>query len=173
VRGLAAAYLHEGADHVYLFNYMDSQTAMDDNEVYGEMLKEIGDPARMAEKSRRHVVTYTDTWAPGERPAHRLPVEARAGQWIAVRQAVGSDAARYRAALRIGVRGGDAAAWTVRVNGEQASFTVRETGLRPGPDTPVWRFACAAALRGPEEVVELLPASGGTLEWVEILLEPR
>jgi hypothetical protein len=28
-------------------------------------------------------------------------------------------------------------------------------------------------LRGPEEVVELLPASGGTLEWVEILLEPR
>lgn len=172
VRGLAACYLSQGADRIYLFNYMDSQTAMDENSRYPELLREIGDPVGMSGKPQRHVVTYTDTWAPGEKPNHKLPVEARPGHWISIRQPVGAKAERYRASIRLGVRGGDAAAWAVRCNGTEARFANTENGLRPGPDTPVFRFAAGGPLAGSDAVLEVLPTSGGILEWAEVLLEP-
>ncbi len=71
VRGAAASLLERGADRVYLFNYMDSQTQMPDAENYPALLHECGRLETLAGKARRHVVTYADTSAPGE-PSHRL-----------------------------------------------------------------------------------------------------
>jgi hypothetical protein len=170
VRGAAAAYLEQGADRIYLFNYMDSQTAMDDNSTYPQLLREIGDPAAMRSHARRHVVTYQDTWAPGEKPAHKLPIEAEAGRWFMVRQPTGGEISRYGAAVRLGVRGGDATNWEVRLNGQAAPFRGMEQGLRPGPDTPVYRYA--AKLTSSDAVIDVRPTVGGRVEWIEILLEP-
>ena len=170
VRGSAAAYLAQGANRIYLFNYMDSQTAMDDNSTYPQLLRETGDPAAMRGKPRRHVVTYQDTWAPGEKPAHKLPIETAAGRWFNVRQPVSADAAQYKASIRLGVRGADASTWEVHCNGARAAYQQTETNLKPGPDTPVYRFS--TALRDPEAVIDVKAAATARVEWVEILLEP-
>ncbi|MBI2689412.1 MAG: hypothetical protein HYX27_24155 [Acidobacteria bacterium] len=167
VRGSAAAYLAQGADRIYLFNYMDSQTAMDDNSVYPQLLREVGDTAAMRGKPRRHVVTYQDTWAPGERAFYKLPVDSEPGRWNSVRQPVGK--AFGKAALRLGVRGAGAAKWEVRCNGALAAFERTESDLRPGPDTPVYRFG--VQLESPEAVVEWKAATAGRVEWVEVLFE--
>jgi hypothetical protein len=170
VRGSAAAYMAQGADRIYLFNYMDSQTAMDDNSTYPQLLREIGDAEAMRGRPRRHVVTYQDTWAPGEKPAHKLPIEAEEGRWFGVRLPVGDGATGMRAAVRIGVRGGEAGKWDVYANGARAAFGSVETGVRPGPDTPLYRFG--VKLNGPEVVIDVKPGSGGRVEWMEVLLEP-
>ena len=159
VRGSAAAYLAQGAARIYLFNYMDSQTAMDDNSTYPQLLRDLG------AKPRRHVVTYQDTWAPGETPAYKLPIEAEPGRWFAIRQPVGNTSGP--AAIRLGVRGTGAEKWEVYCNGKPAKFERIETELKPGPDTPVFRYA--AALNGPEAVIEGRPTTSGRIEWLEIL----
>ncbi|HEU0120104.1 MAG TPA: hypothetical protein VFQ91_06225 [Bryobacteraceae bacterium] len=169
VRGSAAAYLAQGANRIYLFNYMDSQTAMDDNDQYPQLLKEIGDPLAMNAYCRRHVVTYQDTWAPGEKPFYALPIDAQPGRWFSLRQPVGAGATNLRASVRLGVAGQDARAWEVRCNGAVAKFQKIETGLRPGPDTPVYRFA--VDLDATEAVLDVRPTSSGRVEWAEIFLE--
>jgi hypothetical protein len=170
VRGSAAAYLAQGADRIYLFNYMDSQTAMDDNSTYPQLLRETGDANAMRGKTRRHVVTYQDTWAPGEKPAHKLPVETEAGRWFTIRQPVSGDSRAYKAAVRLGVRGADASGWEVRCNGAAARFVGVENGVKPGPDTPLYRFA--TPLEGAEAVVDVRAGGAGRVEWVEVVLEP-
>ncbi len=171
VRGSAAAYMAQGADRIYLFNYMDSQTAMDDMTTYPALLREIGDASAMAGKARRHVVTYQDTWAPGEKAAYKLPVEVEAGRWFGIRVPVGEVAVGARAAVRLGVKGGDATKWEVRCNGVLAGFDRMEDGLKPGPNCPVYRFA--GTLGSAEAVVDVKAASAGRVEWVEVFVEGR
>lgn len=164
VRGSIAAYMAQGADRIYLFNYMDSQTAMDDNSTYPELLRET------RRHPPHHVVTYQDTWAPGEKPAYKLPVDAQPGRWFSVRQPVGGDTAKYNTSIRLGVRDGDAANWEVRCNGVAATFQRVESNVTPEPHTPVFRFT--AKLNSPEAVLDVKPNTTGRVEWVEILLEP-
>ena len=72
-------FVSNAASKIYLFNYMDSDTALDDNTRYPELLTQLTD----ATKARRHVVTYKDTWAPGEVPNHALPVNLEPNSWRA------------------------------------------------------------------------------------------
>jgi hypothetical protein len=90
VRGAAASFLQRGADLIYLFNYMDSETAMQGaDRDYIPMLREIGSLATLAAKPRRHIVTYADTWAPGEPRAAALPVHMAQGDWHTWRVHIG------------------------------------------------------------------------------------
>ena len=77
-RGTAAANLAMGADAVYLFNYMDDPSG-ELKQFYGEqyrqMLKELGSEEVLADKPRRHVVTYCDVKAPGVPHKNPLPLE--------------------------------------------------------------------------------------------------
>lgn len=57
----------------------------------------------------------------------------------------------------------------MRCNGVPATFQRVETALKPGPDTPVYRFA--ATLDSPEAVIEARPNSPGRVEWAEAVLE--
>ncbi|MBM3783402.1 MAG: hypothetical protein FJW30_03530 [Acidobacteria bacterium] len=166
VRGSAWAYLEQGADGIYLFNYMDSQTAMDNNSTYPALLREAGRKDTLRGKVRRHVVTYQDTWAPGEKPAHKLPVDTEAGRWFAIRIPVGETKGPAR--LRLGVRGADPRSWEVRLNGVLSRFAGVDHGLRPGPDVPVYGFA--AGISGPEIVVDAKAGGPGRVEWAEIVV---
>ena len=78
------------ADEIYLFNYMDSQTAMDDLDNYPALLREVGSLPTMDGKPRRHVLTFADTWAPGEAArAYPLPAALSADGWGAFRLHIG------------------------------------------------------------------------------------
>lgn len=71
--GQAADYLHQGADRIYLFNHMDSQTAMRDPEDYREALETVGALETACAAHRRHVITYQDTAAFGLSSRSVLP----------------------------------------------------------------------------------------------------
>lgn len=166
VRGAAAAYLEQGADRIYLFNYMDRDTAIEDLENYPALLSECGRLETLRGKPRRHVVTYQDTWAPGEARAFALPVEARPGNWTAFRLLTGpvERAPRVRLGLTEKPEG-----WQVRVNGVLAQYGGGET-VKPGPDVPCYRFDLpdGGMMRAGENVIDILPATNALIHWVEV-----
>lgn len=168
VRGAASAFLEQGADRVYLFNYMDSETAIEDLKEYPPMLREAGQLRTLDGKPRRHVVTYTDTWAPGEPQAYLLPAVFEAGRWRAFRVATGPAEVKLRVKVRIGLKG-EIGGWVVRVNGVEATLVGLEQPERPWSDLPVYGFAVPAeALRDGDTVVEVTARGAGTVEWVEV-----
>jgi hypothetical protein len=168
VRGAAAAYLHQGADRIYLFNYMDSDTTLDDPSGYAPLLRECGELATLAGKTRRHVVTYQDTWAPGESPVAALPVDLAPQRWRAFRLSSGPYDAKLRAMVWLGITDSGAKV-QVRCNGEICARLERAESRKPGPNTACVSFA-VPHWRGGDSVVEVTAESAARLEWVEIEL---
>jgi hypothetical protein len=163
VRGAASSLLSRGADRVYLFNYMDSQTAMTDLENYPALLRECGRLETLAGKRRRHVITYADTWAPGEAAGSQLPKKVDAGQWVSFRVHVGP---RLRnASIRLELE--DCQVAELRWNGE---------ACQPGGDAEAGKPAPARgfqAWRAPEGVsgwgvIDVKARTGGRVHWVEV-----
>jgi hypothetical protein len=137
VFGAAASLLHRGADRIYLFNYMDTCTTVDNPEDYPKILHGAGTLQTATAGSRRHVVTYPDTWAPGEPDSHLLPAECRQGRTAAFRIPIGPKPAGGTAQVYVGLgeNGGlDTAALEVRVNGQLCSPT---TAAVPSPVHPI------------------------------------
>ena len=146
VRGAAAAYLDQGADRIYLFNYMDSETAIDNLAEYPPLLRECGSLATLAGKARRHVVTYTDTVAPGEPNPPALPATIEAGRWRAFRIPTGPADPKLRTSVRIEPAGD----WRIRINGEDPA-----------------KFS-----GGGEAVLEVTANSAGTVHFIELIRAP-
>lgn len=78
-RGFAAACLPRGADCVYLFNYMDPGPMTGGKDAYRTLLEEGLSLKAVTQKSRRHLVTYRDTVAPGMSSDVVLPVDGFKG----------------------------------------------------------------------------------------------
>jgi hypothetical protein len=163
VRGAAASLLERGADRVYLFNYMDSQTQMPDAENYPALLRECGRLDTLAGKPRRHVITYSDTSAPGEPAAAQLPQTLSAGQWTSFRLHCGP--LLKRAKVRLEVENGSLV--TVRANGQQCTASKEESGIKPGPQRGfvTWEIPEGAAGR---VVLDVQARNAATIHWVEI-----
>ena len=169
VRGAAAAMLSRGADRVYLFNYMDSQTAMESIDEYRVVLRECGTLATLQGKPRRHIVTYSDTWAPGEALGSVLPKSAKAGEWLTFRVPTGPgwSAAEVRLAFE-GPTPGE-----LRVNGgEPCTYAgqLANSGRRPWPvqETHGWKVSAPGGVRG-EAVIDVRAGSGELkVHWVEV-----
>lgn len=172
VRGAAAALLDRGADRVYLFNYMDSETAIDNVADNARILREAGSLATLAGKPRRHVVTYADTWAPGEAQAIALPQTIGKGQWRTFRVPIGPAPGAAKAEARIGVEGADAREWKVLVNGERCAFVSDAKPEKPHSPAPMYCFTVPlTALRRGYNAVEVeATGSGGRIVWVELAL---
>ncbi len=168
VRGAAAAYLHQGADRIYLFNYMDSDTSLDDSSGYAPLLRECGEVTTMDGKTRRHVVTYQDTWAPGETPFSPLPADLSPLRWRAFRLATGPLDARLRPLVWLGLKTPDAK-FRVRCNGEPCERLERVEARKPGPNTPCVSFG-VPSWRGGDVVIEVTAETDTRLEWVELEL---
>ncbi|MCQ2435496.1 MAG: hypothetical protein MJ101_01175 [Clostridia bacterium] len=94
--GFACAYDALGADDVYLFNYMDCINESEltgGNDVlskrnYAYFLRTAGDSEKMINAPRRHVVTFFDTWIPGEPPRKPLPLRVSADEGATVYSAL-------------------------------------------------------------------------------------
>ena len=165
VRGAAAAYLEQGADRIYLFNYMDQDTAIEDLSEYPPLLRECGALATLTGKPRRHVVTYQDTWAPGEARSAQLPVETAPGRWASFRLLTGPADTSLRPELRLGVTA-DPRDWEIRVNGLRATY-VGPAQWKPGPDVAGYAWALPS-LTSTGAVVDLRATSAGVIHWVEV-----
>ena len=168
VRGVAAAMLERGADRVYLFNYMDSQTAMERAEDTKAVLNECGKLSTLAGKTRRHVATYADTWGPGEASAALLPKSAGAGNWFALRLATGPKWTG-RAEVRLACDGPAPA--ELRVNGVQCEYAgLRKEGPAPWPKEPVHVWTAEAAASQPVMTVIDARAANAPLKvhWAEV-----
>jgi hypothetical protein len=173
-RGIAAAMLDRGADRIYLFNYMDSQTAMDGLENYPALLREVGQLATLARKPRRHIMTFADTWAPGEPSAIPLPQTCKPGRWYGFRLATGPVPTNAATAF-LGIEGlsaPDAQACHVRINGEACAITGLAQLANPKPEAPVYRIETPRTLihRGYNVIEFSSPKLPCQIVWVEISL---
>lgn len=177
VRGAAASLLARGADGIYLFNYMDSDTTIEDIHDYPQLIREVGHSETLAGKPRRHVVTYADTWATGEPAAYALPIACAAGAHAALRIHIGpmpSDS-EY-AEVRLGVGMDDTLEPTglrLLLNGADCDFIGRITLPNPIPEGPVYAFEVpAGAVRDGYNAIDLLPADEFTVLWAEMAILP-
>ena len=75
VSACAANYLTQGADYIYLFNYMDSNTAMECSKEFAQVLNSAGKLQTAIQNPRRYIVTFTDTTPVGSPVTHLLPCE--------------------------------------------------------------------------------------------------
>jgi len=172
-RANCAAFLNRGADLIYLFNFFPKSHPYWDAD-YAELIRTVGSLETLAGKARRHVVTYPDTWAPGEPPGRMLPASFGQGT-TALRIDTGPRPTAPEASLFVDVDGGDAGELSVRVNTEpitargRAPFT--ETGYVPATR---YEFGVASAILNPgQNVVEVRTDTAGTFRVVglEVLVE--
>ncbi len=117
----ACAHHFQGADAIYLFNYMDALPKGDsletddgrefslclDREIYGKFLRTAGDYTLCASARRRHVVTYSDVNAVGVTSRRQLPVrlsgrKEKPTEFSALRIATGKIAPSQRISAVLG-----------------------------------------------------------------------
>lgn len=171
-RGAAATLLDRGADRIYLFNYMDSDTAISDIDNYGTLLRECGSLETLRGKYRRHVLTYSDTWAPGEASAYPLPANCSPGNWQAFRIPIGPRPTLGRIEARLGIEGvtrEQMQSWQVRVNGDLCPLSGPPKLEPPRPEAPVFAFNVPLqTIKQGYNLIEILPKSQGKIVWVEV-----
>jgi hypothetical protein len=174
VRGAALSLLQRGADRIYLFNYMDSETTIDRADDYARLLRETGDPAAMIGLPRRHVLTFADTWAVGEPQSAALPASVGAGSWHAFRVHIGPRPATGEAFAVLAVdpaNGATGEAITLRVNGEPCGVATSAPPMKPGPEEPAWRYRVPqSALQDGYNVIELQSKMALQVTWVELAI---
>lgn len=156
VSGAAASLLSRGADRIYLFNYMDSQTQMAGPENYPRLLRECGSLATLAGKPRRHVITYSDTWAPGEPSAAQLPKTLSAREWASFRLHCGPPLSSSTIRLQLE----DCEIAELRLNGELCLPA-------PAAAEGFHSWHAPANLSG-AAVIDLQAAKPGRIHWLEI-----
>lgn len=112
--GFSCAYQALGADDVYLFNFMDTLVPSKEPDVfsgnnYQTLLRTVGDEESMIASPRRNVVTFGDTWIPGERPRKVLPLRlSESSAPEAMRIPTGAIPAGRRVTVRLGLERGGA-----------------------------------------------------------------
>ena len=179
VRGAAASFLDRGADRVYLFNYMDSDTAIENLGDYPRMLREIGSLDTLQGKVRRHVLTFADTWAPGEPRAVALPAPCAAGEWKAFRIHTGPAPTSGEVLAVLGIKGEGKAAENgqhlhTRVNGVLCPFAGRVELENTNPEAVTYGFAVPLdALYQGYNLIEVVPDRPVTFAWAEISIYPK
>ena len=179
VRGTAISFLDRGADRIYLFNYFDSGAAgdvMDDLHNYPALLREIGSIDTITGKSRRHMITFSDTWAPGEPRATILPALSRRNEWKEFRVHIGPKPDSGKIIAVFGLLGGSAIeekTMKVRINGEPCDFVGSIHLSNPTPDFPVYGFdvPLSAVKRG-YNLIETVCQKKITVGWVELKITP-
>jgi hypothetical protein len=171
-RAAAISFLQRGADRTYLFNFMDSQTEMRRAKDYGQLLKEIGEVELMQNKPRRHVITYPDTWAPGEPQAILLPLELTAPYNQSAKLHLGPRPDNLTLFPIIGFESTEHPApieFEVRLNGELCQPQSDKVNITV-PEDVVDLMAFSAppmAVRNGHNVLEIKPAKNAKITWLE------
>lgn len=147
VRGAATQYLNQGADRVYLMNFFDDRADLNGCLLLKEcgLLNQVGSLDAMAGKPRRHMITHTDTVAPGQPLADALPLKPY----------IDYDGDPYFGQLRLntGPHPTTKSATVVLEFGEESEG--------PPADFELYVNGCCATHTGPHETELPMPLSGG------------
>jgi hypothetical protein len=174
VRGAAASLLSRGADSIYLFNYMDSDTTIEDLSDYPQLVREVGSLETLVGKPRRHVVTYADTWAPGEPTAIALPIVCAIDSHASLRLHLGPKPETSEAEIRIGVQEGEVLgedSCEIRLNGAKCAFVGTHNLRKPRPEGLVYSFRIPqGAAHAGYNVIDLAAKGEFTVIWAEIVI---
>ena len=172
VRGAAFSFLARGVDRIYLFNYMDSETAMDDLQHYPQLLREVGELESMRNKPRRHVMTFADTWAVGEPVALPLPAVCNADTYHQFRIHVGTVSPQKALTVIVGfetdeVTHGDCC--DVSVNGQPCAYIGLQELTKPVPVEKArgYRIIPNQEIHG-YAIIEIRSHCQMTIGWLEI-----
>lgn len=171
VRGAAISLLSRGADRIYLFNYMDSETTIDDLTNYPKLLREIGSLNTLMGKTRRHILTYADTWAPGEPQAIALPAPCQKQEWKAFRIHIGPKPNSGTVTVILGFGHNppiEKKILELRVNEKLCSFIGPVKLAKPVPTFPLYGFSVPLSTVKPGyNLIELVARKKITVTWVE------
>ncbi len=182
-RGAAISLLDRGADRIYLFNYFQKVPA--DAVVpesvlhprnFSTLLRELGSIETMIGKPRRHVITYSDTWAPGEPRAIPLPATPNKGELKEFRIHIGPKPKSGKVVVALGIQADTKItkkALEVRVNGSLCGLIGPVKLPVPGPRIPAYGFdvPLSTVKRG-NNLIEILPQTKITVGWVEMKMTP-
>jgi hypothetical protein len=188
----ACAHHFQGADAVYLFNYMDTANDTGDvmtddgrenslcmnREIYHRFLCTAGDYGLAAAAHRRHVVTYSDVDAVGVTSRQQLPIRLsgkrdRATGFSAVRIATGKILPSQKVSAVLGFSGDEYRKEDIRVfvNAKPCPLIAQEAPhAQQYPDMRYYRFEIEndGALV-PVAVIEIgLREGRAELHWAEI-----
>ena len=177
-RGFAAAAWQRGADGLYLFNWMDSDTRPVDPAEYTQLLREGLSPEVATTGQRRHPVTYRDTVPAGFPNGVQLPLEGPTGG--TVRLFLPSVPASSDLFLVVGLaqrEGLEAARLEASLN-DRPLMAVPDLADRRGLalSARAVRWACPAdATRSGQNTIALRQIAGPAQQvvWVELRAEPR
>lgn len=175
-RGFAATARHRGAESLYLFNWMDSQTRPVSAEDYAVLLREGLSAAAVNRGPRRHPATYRDTVPAGFPSGAQLPLEGPTGGRVRLNLGPGPGSKSW-AIVGLAAREGVAAArLEVRLNGRTLGPAEELSDRRGlGGTGRAVRFACPPESGRPgENELDLRQLDGGPAQqivWVEIRVE--
>ncbi len=166
-------YLAQGADRIYLFNYMDFMLANYADEFKHAMTR-TGDLELAAASARRHVVTYTDTRAPGVPEAPSLPLTHYPAY---LRIAIGTAPASSRkSCVLLGFESEVACELEVWLNGRKLDAATALPADRKVPKgvNAFLAYDAAGMLKNHENVLEIMTKSNNPpqIVWAEINIEP-
>jgi len=178
LRGFAANMYQRGADSLYLFNWMDSQTRPVSAEDYAVLIRDGLTPNALKGVPRRHPVTYRDTVPRGFPDGTQLPVETQEGGTFRVQ--IGSVPAAGKAWAVIGCadRAGLAGAtFEVKLNGQllaTAAENLTDVSNLAGVARAI-RIACPREMLRPGEnqlvVRQRDEDPSQQIVWIEIRFE--
>jgi hypothetical protein len=176
VRGFAAATLQRGADQVYLFNFMDSETIPVSSADYRVLLEDGLGPDVVTTLPRRHIAAFRDTVPAGFPNGAQLPFEGEAS----VRLHIGPAPDKGGAIFLLGLSERDGvgkAGFDVSVNGRPCMPVAdhADASRFPGVKRAV-QFACppTALKTGANEflVRQRRDAPVQQAVWAELRLDP-
>ena len=188
----ACAHHFQGADAIYLFNYMDALSPMGsvmtddgrdlslctDRDIYRKFLCTAGDYALAAAAHRRHVVTYSDVSAIGVTSRRQLPVLLSGNGkgptgFSALRIATGKILPSQRVSVILGLNGDGYEKEDIRVflNAKPCRLVTEQAPFaQQYPDMKYYRFdAENNGEFSPVAVIEIgLCAGKAEVHWAEI-----
>ena len=177
----ACAHHFQGADAIYLFNYMDvgcneGFELCENAALYHKFLCRAGDYELSAKEKRRHVVTYDDVSAIGVPTQEQLPLHLSEKGYHALRIATGKIGADRKVSVILGVEGDEYHPEDIIVylNAKPCRFLAERPPL--APQNPAMRyFAFEAENDGriaPVSVIEMGMSSGkAAVHWAEIEID--
>jgi hypothetical protein len=186
VNGLAAAYVSQGADAVYLYNYYLNPYRDPTNAAAAayarrteDVIRRCGSGKTIFSSPRRHIVTFQDIAPAGCARYKPLPLPVGAGDVKEISLPVGRVFPSARAKLILGFSAGSPASVRVSVNGENCTGWSPCTVPAPALDfTPtdagyaksgVKLYGCPIAARDADRyVIRLEAAEDAVLDYAEV-----
>ncbi len=179
LRGFAASAWYRGAENLYLFNWMDSETRPVTETDYTRLVRDGLTRATVFSSPRRHLVCFRDTVPAGFPDGAQLPADARAGK--AIRVPIGAKPTSGTITAIVGLAGRDGVAgatFEATLNGT-AMTAIADVADRQSLGGNPARAICIsfpldAAKDGDNELCVKQSDAGGDQQivWVEICIDP-